>query len=58
MLWSKYTDEGNVGIGFAVAINTVKALLPQLHQGRVHRARLRPSRTVCAAHRIEGWDYL
>jgi serine protease Do len=32
--------EGNIGIGFAVPINTVKALLPQLRQGRVHRARL------------------
>jgi len=32
--------EGNVGIGFAVPINTVKQLLPQLRQGRVHRARL------------------
>jgi serine protease Do len=32
--------EGNIGIGFAVPINTVKALLPQLHQGRVHRGRL------------------
>jgi serine protease Do len=32
--------EGNIGIGFAVPIDTVKALLPQLRQGRVHRARL------------------
>ncbi|HEY7291033.1 MAG TPA: Do family serine endopeptidase [Vicinamibacterales bacterium] len=32
--------EGNIGIGFAVPINTVKDLLPQLRQGRVHRARL------------------
>ena len=32
--------EGNIGIGFAVPINTVKQLLPQLRQGRVHRARL------------------
>jgi serine protease Do len=31
---------GNIGIGFAVPINTVKALLPQLRAGRVHRGRL------------------
>lgn len=31
---------GNIGIGFAVPINTVKALLPELRQGRVHRGRL------------------
>ncbi|MCC7418623.1 MAG: trypsin-like peptidase domain-containing protein [Acidobacteria bacterium] len=31
---------GNIGIGFAVPINTVKALLPQLRQGRVHRGQL------------------
>jgi serine protease Do len=32
--------QGNIGIGFAVPINTVKALLPELRQGRVHRGRL------------------
>jgi serine protease Do len=31
---------GNIGIGFAVPINTVKTLLPQLRQGRVQRGRL------------------
>jgi serine protease Do len=31
---------GNIGIGFAVPIDTVKALLPQLRQGHVRRARL------------------
>lgn len=31
---------GNIGIGFAVPINTVKALLPQLRSGRVIRGRL------------------
>ncbi len=31
---------GNVGIGFAVPINTVKDLLPQLRKGAVHRGRL------------------
>jgi serine protease Do len=31
---------GNIGIGFAVPINTVKALLPQLRAGKVRRGRL------------------
>ena len=31
---------GNIGIGFAVPINTIKALLPQLRGGKVHRGRL------------------
>jgi serine protease Do len=31
---------GNIGIGFAVPINTVKALLPQLRKGSVQRGRL------------------
>jgi len=31
---------GNIGIGFAVPINTVKALLPQLRKGKVVRGRL------------------
>jgi serine protease Do len=31
---------GNIGIGFAVPIDTVKALLPQLRAGRVVRGRL------------------
>jgi serine protease Do len=35
-----YTDarqQGNIGIGFAVPINTVRELLPQLRQGKVTR---------------------
>jgi serine protease Do len=32
--------EGNIGIGFAVPINTVRELLPQLHTGRVIRGRI------------------
>ena len=31
---------GNVGIGFAVPINVVRDLLPQLHEGRVTRGRI------------------
>ena len=31
---------GNIGIGFAVPINTVKALLPKLRAGKVQRGRL------------------
>lgn len=33
-------DGGNIGIGFAVPINTVKALLPQLRKGKVVRGRI------------------
>jgi serine protease Do len=33
-------DRGNIGIGFAVPINTVKTLLPQLHKGLVERGQL------------------
>jgi serine protease Do len=32
--------EGNVGIGFAVPINTVRDLLPQLHTGKISRGRI------------------
>ncbi len=33
-------SEGNIGIGFAVPINTVAQLLPQLHQGKIVRGRI------------------
>ena len=33
-------SEGNIGIGFAVPSNTVRELLPQLHQGKVVRGRI------------------
>ena len=33
-------NEGNIGIGFAVPSNTVRELLPQLHQGKVIRGRI------------------
>ena len=32
--------EGNIGIGFAVPINTIRNLLPQLHTGKVVRGRI------------------
>src|SRR4029077_8515212 len=32
--------EGNIGIGFAVPINTVRDLLPQLSTGKVTRGRI------------------
>jgi serine protease Do len=36
------TDDGtgNVGVGFAIPINTVRGLLPQLRQGKVSRGRI------------------
>lgn len=33
-------ESGNLGIGFAVPINTIRALLPQLHTGKVIRGRI------------------
>ena len=33
-------SEGNIGIGFAVPINTVRDLLPQLRDGKVIRGRI------------------
>jgi serine protease Do len=34
------TTNGNIGIGFAIPINNVKTLLPQLRQGKVVRGRI------------------
>ena len=31
---------GNIGVGFAVPVNTVRDLLPQLHEGKVTRGRI------------------
>jgi serine protease Do len=31
---------GNVGVGFAIPVNTVRDLLPQLHKGKVTRGRI------------------
>ena len=33
-------QEGNIGIGFAVPVNIIRALLPQLHNGKVIRGRI------------------
>jgi serine protease Do len=33
-------SEGNIGIGFAVPINTIRDLLPQLHTGKIIRGRI------------------
>jgi serine protease Do len=45
--------EGNIGIGFAVPINTVRDLLPQLREGKVIRGRI--GVTVSAVPR-EGFE--
>jgi serine protease Do len=37
---SNSRTEGNIGIGFAVPINTVRDLLPQLRQGKVIRGKI------------------
>ena len=47
-------SEGNIGIGFAVPINTVRDLLPQLQHGQ---GRARPHRRVrCCAVPREGFE--
>jgi len=46
-------NEGNIGIGFAVPINSVRDLLPQLHTGKVIRGRIGVS--VLAVPR-EGYE--
>ncbi len=40
MIFTNARAEGNIGIGFAVPINTVRELLPQLSQGKVIRGRI------------------
>lgn len=40
MIFTNGRAEGNIGIGFAVPINTVRDLLPQLQQGKVVRGRI------------------
>jgi serine protease Do len=45
--------EGNIGIGFAIPINTVRELLPMLHTGKVTRGRIGVS---VAAVPLEGYQ--
>jgi serine protease Do len=40
MIFTNGRAEGNIGIGFAVPINTLRDLLPQLMQGKVIRGRI------------------
>jgi serine protease Do len=40
MIFTNARAEGNIGIGFAVPINTVRELLPQLANGKVIRGRI------------------
>jgi serine protease Do len=40
MIFTNGRAEGNIGIGFAVPINTVRDILPQLQQGKVVRGRI------------------
>jgi serine protease Do len=48
-------SEGNIGIGFAVPINTVRELLPQLRMGKVVRGRIGVQ--VLAVRRDEFEDF-
>ena len=40
MIVTNGVGQGNLGVGFAVPINTVRDLLPQLHEGKVTRGRI------------------
>ena len=40
MIFSNNAAGGNVGVGFAIPINTVRDLLPQLQKGKVTRGRI------------------
>jgi serine protease Do len=40
LIYSNGRAEGNIGIGFAVPINTIRDLLPQLYTGKVVRGRI------------------
>ncbi|HEX7793904.1 MAG TPA: trypsin-like peptidase domain-containing protein [Vicinamibacterales bacterium] len=46
MIFTNGRAEGNIGLGFAVPINTVRELLPQLSQGKVIRGRIGLSMTA------------
>ncbi len=53
MIFTNGRAEGNIGIGFAVPINTVRELLPQLREGKVIRGRI--GLTMGPVPR-EGWQ--
>jgi serine protease Do len=53
MIYSDNSQGGNIGIGFAVPINKVHALLPQLEAGKVVRGRIAVS---LFSHRITRED--
>lgn len=40
MIYTNDSGGGNVGVGFAIPINTVRDLLPQLHEGKVTRGKI------------------
>jgi serine protease Do len=46
MIFTNARSEGNIGIGFAVPINTIRDLLPQLSTGKVIRGRIGLSMTA------------
>jgi serine protease Do len=48
-------SEGNIGIGFAVPINTIRDLLPQLHTGKIVRGRIGVSVTEVPREAFEDF---
>ncbi len=51
---SDRTQAGNIGIGFAVPINAVRELLPQLRKGKVTRGRIGVSLVAAGARRTSS----
>ena len=55
MIFTNARAEGNIGIGFAVPINTIRDLLPQLHKGKVIRGRIGLSMTAVPREGFEDF---
>src|SRR6185436_10280289 len=54
-IYTNSRAEGNIGIGFAVPINTVRELLPQLSTGKVTRSRIGLSMTAVPREGFEDF---
>jgi serine protease Do len=55
MIFTNARAEGNIGIGFAVPINTVRDLLPQLQKGKVVRGRIGLQMTAIPREALEDF---
>jgi serine protease Do len=55
MIFTNARAEGNIGIGFAVPINAVRDLLPQLQKGKVVRGRIGLQMTAIPREALEDF---